>query len=67
MNYTVLDVTDRGKPASLPQTKLPHAYVRSNSLAIRGDTMMVAYWVSRVGRRPGGIDVFDLAIGTRIR
>jgi hypothetical protein len=63
-NFSVLDVTDPTAPELLTQTSLPHAGVRSNSLAVGGDggeIMVVAHQVDRPGRRPAGIEVYDLA------
>jgi hypothetical protein len=60
-NFSVLDVTDPTAPALLTQTTLPHGEVRSNSLAVCGDIMVVAYQVNRPGQHPAGIEVFDLA------
>src|SRR5258706_15220848 len=42
-NFTAVDVTDPRSPKVVTQTDLPHAKVRSNSLDIVGDTMIVAY------------------------
>jgi hypothetical protein len=59
-NFSVLDVTDPRAPELLTQTDLPHGDVRSNSLAVAGDVMLVAYQVSEPGQQPAGIEVFDL-------
>ncbi|MBO0802424.1 MAG: hypothetical protein J2P25_05045 [Nocardiopsaceae bacterium] len=61
VNFSVLDVTDPASPALLKQTLLPHARVRSNSLALGDDLLLVAYQVREPGQRPAGIDVFDLS------
>jgi len=60
-NFSVLDVTDPTAPRLLTQTTLPHGGVRSNSLAVSGEVMVVAYQVDRPGERPAGIEVYDLA------
>ena len=59
-NFTAVDVTDPRAPKVVVQTELPHAKVRSNSLDIVGDTMIVAYQTKEVGMKPAGFDVFDI-------
>jgi hypothetical protein len=61
VNFSVLDVTDPRAPRLLAQTTLPHGEVRSNSLAVGDDLMVVAYQVRTPGQRPAGIEVFDLS------
>src|SRR5579875_3375677 len=60
-NFSVVDVTDPATPRLLAQTTVPHRGVRSNSLAVADDLLVVAYQVSAPGQRPAGIEVFDLA------
>jgi hypothetical protein len=60
-NFSVLDVTDPTAPRLLTQTTLPHADVRSNSLAVADDLLLVAYQVGRPGQQPAGMEVFDLS------
>ena len=60
-NFSVLDVTDPTAPRLLTQTMLPHRSVRSNSLAVSGELLVVAYQVDRPGERPAGIEVYDLS------
>src|SRR5947209_3134361 len=60
-NFTAVDVTDPRAPKVVVQTDLPHAKVRSNSLDIVGDTMIVAYQTKAVGMKPAGFDVFDIS------
>ena len=60
VNFSVLDVTDPARPRLLTQTTLPHRDVRSNSLAVADDLLIVAYQVSTPGQRPAGIEIFDL-------
>jgi hypothetical protein len=60
VNFSVLDVTDPTGPLLLNQTRLPHADVRSNSLALGDNLLIVAYQVATPGQRPAGIEVFDL-------
>src|SRR5690349_872474 len=60
-NFTAVDVTDPRAPKVVTQTDLPHAKVRSNSLDIVGNTMVVAYQTKAVGMKPAGFDVFDVS------
>ena len=60
-NFTGLDVTDPRNPRIVAQTELPHAYMRSNSLEVVGDTLVVAYQTREVGQRPAGFEVFDVS------
>ena len=60
-NFTGVDVTDPRNPKVIVQTELPHAKVRSNSLDVVGDLMVVAYQTQNVGMKPAGIDLFDVS------
>jgi|SRR5687767_6274328 hypothetical protein len=76
-NFTAVDVTDPRNPKLVVQTDLPHNDVRSNSLDVVGDLMIVAYQVRRsggvvndpnkikadleLGLKPAGIDLFDIS------
>jgi hypothetical protein len=60
-NFTGVDVTDPRAPKVVVQTDLPHANVRSNSLDVVGDTMIVAYQTRDVGMKPAGFDIFDVS------
>ena len=51
-NFTAVDVTDPRRPEVVSTVDLPHEGVRSNSLAVCGDLMAVAYQVSRPGGTP---------------
>jgi len=61
VNFSVLDVSDPRTPELLTQATLPPGAVRSNSLAVGEEIMVVAYQVDRPGQQPAGIEVFDLA------
>jgi len=61
-NFTGVDVTDPRAPRIVVQTELPHANVRSNSLDVVGDTMIVAYQTRDVGMKPAGFDIFDVSV-----
>src|SRR5262244_617834 len=60
-NVTALDVTDPRKPTVILQTDLPHADMRSNSLDMAGDLLVVAYQTKRPGMQPAGVELFDVA------
>jgi hypothetical protein len=61
-NFTAVDVSDPRNPRIVVQTELPHAKVRSNSLDIVGDMMVVAYQTSVPGMKPAGFDIFDISV-----
>jgi hypothetical protein len=61
-NFTGVDVSDPRQPKVVVQTELPHAKVRSNSLDVVGDTMVVAYQTKEAGLKPAGFDIFDISI-----
>jgi hypothetical protein len=58
---TAVDVTDIANPRMVAQTELPYRHVRSNSLAVVGDTMLVAYQTQRPGQEGAGMAVFDVS------
>jgi hypothetical protein len=60
-NVTALDVTDPRKPTVLVQTALPHERMRSNSLDLVGDMLVVAYQTQMPGLTPAGFEIFDVA------
>src|SRR5437762_773682 len=60
-NVTALDVTNPKKPVLIAQTDLPHEKMRSNSLDLVGDLLVVAYQTSAVGLKPAGFEIFDVA------
>lgn len=60
-NFSVVDVTDPRAPRLVRQTQLPNEHVRSNSLAVAADLMVVAYQSAEAGVVPAGIEVFDLS------
>jgi hypothetical protein len=59
-NVTALDVTDPRKPSVILQTDLPHGDMRSNSLDLAGDLLVVAYQTKTVGLKPAGFEIFDV-------
>jgi hypothetical protein len=52
-NFSVLDVTDPRAPRLLTQTRLSHGAIRSNSLAVGDDLLLVAYQVQTPGTQDG--------------
>ncbi len=60
-NVTAVDVTNPKKPALVTQTDLPHNRMRSNSLDLVGDLLVVAYQTSAPGLTPAGFEIFDVA------
>ena len=44
-NFTGVDVTDPAKPKMIVQTDLPHNKMRSNSLEVCGDMLIVAHQI----------------------
>ena len=66
-NFTGVDVTDPRRPEVICTVDLPHPEVRSNSLAVCGDLMAVAYQASRPGGTPAGLEIFDVADPARPR
>ena len=60
-DITVVDVTDVANPKVLLQTELPHREMRSNSLAVVGDILYVAYQTARPGMTPAGMGIYDIS------
>jgi hypothetical protein len=60
-NVTAVDVTNPKKPAVVAQTDLPHDKMRSNSLDLVGDLLVVAYQTSSPGMTPAGFELFDVS------
>ncbi len=61
-NFTAVDVTDPRNPRIVVQTDLPESYMRSNSLEVVGDIMVVAYQCQKVGQKPAGFELFDISV-----
>lgn len=60
-NFTGVDVSDPRHPRVIVQTELPHMKVRSNSLDVVGNLMVVANQTSDVGMKPAGINIYDIS------
>lgn len=61
MAFSIFDVTDPREPKLVWQLPLPHRNVRGNSLALRGDTLLMAYQVNKAGLKPAGFQVYDVS------
>ena len=66
-NLTALDVSDPRKLSVIFQSDLPHGDMRSNSLDMAGDLLVVAYQTKTVGLQPAGVEIFDVADPTKPR
>ena len=66
-NVTAVDVTEPRKPAIIVQTDLPHREMRSNSLDLVGELLVVAYQTARAGMTPAGFEIFDVGDPARPR
>ena len=60
-NFCAVDVTDPTRPEVIFQNELPHERVRSNSLALMGDLLAVAYQTEEPGMTPAGVDFYDVS------
>lgn len=60
-NFTGVDVTDPKNPRVIVQTDMPHMKVRSNSLDVVGNLMVVANQTKEVNMKPAGFDVYDIS------
>jgi hypothetical protein len=64
-NFSVVDVADPRAPRLVNQTEVPARGLRSNSLAVAGDLMLVCYQVALGWQGPAperlGLEVFDLS------
>ena len=57
-----MDVTDPANPRVILQTDLPHRGVRSNSLAVVDNILLVAYQVAQPGLSPAGMGIYDISV-----
>ena len=60
-NFTGVDVTDPKNPRVIVQTELPNMHVRSNSLDVVGNLMVVANQTKEVNMKPAGFNVYDIS------
>jgi hypothetical protein len=61
-NFTGVDVTDPTDPRVIVQSELPHMKVRSNSLDVVGNLMVVASQTKEVNMKPAGFNIYDISI-----
>ncbi|MES2979275.1 MAG: hypothetical protein V4731_12695 [Pseudomonadota bacterium] len=61
-NFTGVDVTDPKNPRVIVQTELPHMKVRSNSLDVVGNLMVVANQTKEVNMQPAGFNIYDISV-----
>jgi hypothetical protein len=61
LNMSILDVTDPTKPEIVYQSEVPHDGIRGNSLAIHGDTLLLAAQSKEPGMQPAGFTIYDLS------
>ena len=59
--FSIFDVTEPREPRMIWQLPLPHANVRGNSLALRGDLLLMAYEVNKPGLQPAGFQIYDIS------
>jgi hypothetical protein len=59
--FSIFDVTEPREPRLLWQLPIPHRDVRGNSLAMRGDLLLMAYQVNKPGLKPAGFQVYDIS------
>lgn len=62
-NFTAVDVTDPKKPKVVCQTDLPHSKMRSNSIEVVGDYMIVSHQIRGVEPpyKPAGFTIWDIS------
>ena len=60
-DITSVDVTDIANPKLLAQTELAYGHLRSNSLSIVDDTMLVAYQSLEPGQPGTGMGVYNIS------
>ena len=58
---SILDVTDPTRPEIVYQSEVPHDGIRGNSLAIHGDTLLLASQSKEPGMQPAGFTIYDLS------
>jgi hypothetical protein len=59
--FSVVDVTTPANPAVIKQMPVEADFVRCNSLALNGNTLVVARQTEKVGQPHGGITVYDVS------
>ncbi len=59
--FSIFDVSDPRDPKLVWQLPSPHRNVRGNSLALYGDTLVVAFQCDKPGMKPAGFQVYDVS------
>lgn len=59
--YSAFDVSDPRDPQLVWQIPVPHDRARGNSLALHGDTLLLAWQTREPGMQPAGFDVYDVS------
>jgi hypothetical protein len=59
---SIIEVTDPAHPVVLRQIPVEASFVRCNSLALSGDTLVVARQSEKVGQPHGGIVTYDVSV-----
>lgn len=59
--FSVVDVTAPSKPVVLKQLPVEADFIRCNSLALNGNTLVVARQSEKVGQPHGGITAYDVS------
>ena len=62
---SILDVTEPAQPELVWQLPCDHDKVRGNSLAVYGDTLLLAKQTAEAGMTPAGFHVFDISTPDR--
>lgn len=65
--YSAFDVSDPRAPKLVWQIPVPHDRARGNSLALHGDTLLLAWQTREPGMQPAGFDVYDVSNVVRPR
>lgn len=65
--FTAVDVTDPRNPRIIVQADLPAPEMRSNSVAVVGNLMAVAYQTKMRGQKPAGFELYDISVPERPR
>ena len=60
-SFSIFDVTEPSDPKLVWQLPIPHRDVRGNSLAMRGDLLLMAYQVNKPGLKPAGFQIYDIS------
>jgi hypothetical protein len=61
-NFTGLDVTDPKNPKMVVQTELPHSKMRSNSIEVYEDLLLVSHQIrGDFGMKPAGMTLWDIS------